>query len=100
MSRVHRQKRDLRQVGTHRVGVVGGDAGWSELLQQHGFEIDEVGEWAGHIKDRLAGADQRRLGMRQLDIEMLARASAAIGFEELDRQARRGDTTGRRMNTA
>ncbi len=88
--RVHRQKRNLGQIGAHRRGVVGGNAGRPDLLQQHGFEIDQMRERAGQIEDRLAGADPGGLGMVELDLE----AGAALRrhpFEKLDRQARRAD---------
>ena len=87
---IHREKGDLGQFGAHRIGVVGGDASRPELLQQHRLEIDEVRQRAGHIEDRLAGADQRPFRVVQLDVE----AGAAVGgdsFEKLDRQARRRD---------
>jgi len=57
MACIHRQKRHARQVGAHRRGVVGGDAGRPDLLQQHGFEIDQMIERAGYVEDRFAGAD-------------------------------------------
>ena len=85
--RIHRQERDLGQVGAHRRGVVGRDAGRPELLQQQGFEIDQMIERAGDVEDRLAGADPGALGIVQLDLEIDA-ARGRHAFEELDRQAR------------
>ncbi len=90
MPRIHRQERDLRQVGAHRRGVVGGDAGGPELLQQHGFEIDQMIERAGDVEDRLAGADPGAFGVVQLDVEAGA-ARRRHAFEKLDREARRRD---------
>ena len=57
VARIHREERDFRQVGAHCRSVVGRHAGRPELLQQHGFEIDELIERPSHVEDRLAGAD-------------------------------------------
>ena len=39
---IHRHEGDFRQIGAHCISVVGGNASGAQLLQQHGFEIDEV----------------------------------------------------------
>src|SRR2546430_38009 len=66
------------------------DAGGSELLQQHGFEIDKMKERSGDIEHRLAGADPGALWMVDLYVE----AGAAFGghdFEKVDRETRRAN---------
>ena len=92
--RIHRQERDLRQVGAHRLGVVGGDAGGPELLQQHGFEIDEMVERAGHVEDRLAGADPGALRMVELDVELGAARRPPCLRETRPRSAARRSPAG------
>ncbi len=90
MPRVHGEKRHLRQFGAHGVGVVGGDAGGAELLQQDGLEIDKGAERAREIKDRLAGADPVALAIDEARFELgLARRCHAI--EPIEHQARRRD---------
>ncbi len=90
VARVHREERDLRQIGAHGRRIVSGNASRSELLQQHGFEIDEVVERAGYVEDRLAGADPGGLRVVQLDVEFCAACRGGL-LQKLDREARRAD---------
>ncbi len=90
MPRIHRHIGNLRQIGAHRIGVVGGNASGPQPLQQHRLEIDQVKQRARDVEERLTGADQGAFGVVQLDAE----AGAALGrriFEKCDRQPRRAD---------
>ena len=80
-------------------GVVGGDAGGPELLQQQGLEVDEMVERAGDVEDRLAGADPGAFGVDQLDVEPRAARSAAMASSHSS-ASRGAETTGRRMKMA
>jgi hypothetical protein len=90
MPRIHRQKGDLRKVGAHRIGVVGGNASRANFLQQDCLEIDEIEQRASHVKHRVAGPDPGTLRVREFDIELLA-AFGSRAFEQGDREARRAD---------
>ena len=53
----HGKKGGARQGEAHLIGVVGGDAGGTELLQQDGLGFRKGMQAAGDQRDRLAGAD-------------------------------------------
>ena len=40
---LHCQKCDSRQFNTHVVGVIGGDTGCAQTLQENGFQISKCG---------------------------------------------------------
>ena len=88
MARIHRQEGRLGHVGTHRPGVVGGHAGWPQLLQEDRLEVDEMEERTGDVHHRLAGADPLALGIAQVEIDRRV-ARAAELLQPLQRQPRR-----------
>jgi hypothetical protein len=88
--RIHRQEGRARQLGAHGVGVVGGDAGRPQLLQQHRLAVDQVAQRAGDVEHRLARPDPFAFGVAQVDLD---REAALLGhlLQPFDRQPRRGD---------
>ena len=84
MARVHRRKRDVGQIRAHGPGIVGSDAGGTELLEKDGLEIDELATRAVQVDHGFAGTDPLTLRMDQLD------AHRRIAFA--------GDTGGHRYN--
>ena len=90
MARIHRHECHLRQVGAHGIGVVRRHARRPQLLQQQRLQVHQVIERAGHVHQRLAGADPAALFVAQVDPE----ANAALDGHTLqpgDRKARRRD---------
>ena len=90
VARVEAEEGDLRQLGAHDIGVVGRNAGGAELLQEQRFEIDQMLERAGEVKDRLAGADPFTLGVSQVDLDGDA-ARRRHRVQPVDGQPRRRD---------
>ena len=99
VARLHRQERDVRQGEAHLVGVVRGDRGRADLLQQDCFEIGQLHQAAADVGERLAGADpvafldtsgRCRSWCRARLRRLAATRPSAVGAE----------ITGRRMNTA
>jgi len=88
--RIHRQKGDPGEFGAHRIGVVGGNAGRTELLQQHGLQVDEMKQRPGHVEDRVARADPDALGMIELDLET-GTARSGFRLEKIEGETRRTD---------
>ena len=67
---VHGEEGDLGQVRAHREGVVGRDAGRTQLHQEQRLQIDQMVERAGDIQDRLTGADPAAFPMDQVDLDL------------------------------
>ncbi len=70
MARIHGEEGDIGQIGAHGEGIEGGDAGRAQLHQQQRLEIGEMHEGAGHIHDRLTGADPPALVILEIDLEL------------------------------
>ena len=90
VTRVHGEEGHLGQIDAHRIGVIGGNAGRTDLLQIDRLEIDEVPEGTGDVEQRLAGADPGAFGITQVDLE-LGLARGGDGVQPVDREARRED---------
>ena len=99
VARLHRQERDVRQRQAHLVGVVRGDPGRADLLQQDRFQVGQLHQAAGDVGERLAGADPVRLPryIRSMSKLVLREAAAARSHSTISRGA---EITGRRRNTA
>ena len=69
VARVHGEEARIGQVGAHRVGIVGGDAGRPQALQEHGLQIDQMAERAVQVHQGLAGTDPSTLLVHKLDID-------------------------------
>jgi hypothetical protein len=90
MAGVEGEELDLGQVDADREGVVGGDAGSAQLLQEQGLQVDQIAEGAGNVEQRLAGADPTAFVVVELDVEAgIARRRHRL--EPFQRQPRRGD---------
>ncbi len=88
VARIHGEERRLGHVGAHRPGVVGSDAGRSQLLQEDRLEIDQMEERARDVHHRLAGADPLALVVAQVDLD-LGVARLARLRQPVERQPRR-----------
>jgi hypothetical protein len=98
MARVHREEGRPWAVGAHGEGVVGGDAGRPQLLQEERLEVDQMEEGAGDVHHRLAGADPLALAIAQVDLD---RGAARAPVSAASRApAAAPNTTGRRMKIA
>ena len=98
MARIHGEEGRLGHVGAHRPGVVGGDAGRAQLLQEDRLEVDEMEERAGDVHHRLAGADPLALAVAQVELDQVLRDRPDVFSHS---SASRGaNTTGRRMKMA
>ena len=87
---LHRQERHLGQGQAHLVGVVGGDAGRAELLQQQRLAIGQLVEAAGEVEDRLARADPGALGAHHVEVEARAARGGDLA-QPIQHQPRRRD---------
>ena len=87
VARIHRQEGDVRQVGTDGIGVIGGDTGRPDLLQEDRLQIDQMGERAGDVHHRIAGADPGPFLEVQRYVEFRA-ARPGHALQPLDGQPR------------
>ena len=84
------RKATVRQRQRHLVGVVGGDAGRADLLQQDRFEIGQMHHAAGEVDDRLAGADPVAFLVDQVDVDWVPRIGGG-GLQPVEHQPGRAD---------
>ncbi len=90
MPRIESEERRLRQLHAHGEGVVGGDTGGAQLLQEDRFQIDQRVQRTGQEDDWLAGADPAAFLVVHFDIERNA-ARFCDSLEPLDHDTRRGN---------
>ena len=90
VARIHGQEGGVRQGDAHLEGVVCGDAGGADFLQEDGFQVGQGLEAAGDVDQRLAGADPGAFGVHQLDVEFLA-ARLGDRFQPFDHERRGAD---------
>jgi hypothetical protein len=90
VARVHGDEGGVGQIGAHHAGVPGRDAGRPDALQEHGLQVDQLGQAAGDVQKRLAGADPVAFGVHRFDVEA---GAARIGHarEPVERQLGRED---------
>ena len=100
MPGIHGEEGDLGQVGAHGEGVVGGDAGRPQLLQQQRLEIDQMARAEPEMYMIGSPAPtQLAFAVEQVDLDL----GAALAWRSPSSQSsasRGAETTGRRMKMA
>ena len=90
VTRLHREEGNARQRQAHLIGVVRGDAGRADLLQQDCFQVRQMQRCCR--SDRRSARRRRpsRLPVDQVDFELGA-ARSAPPLQPVQHQPRRGD---------
>ena len=83
----------MRQGQAHLIGIMRGDAGGTELLQQDGFQVRQLGHTAGDIDHRFPGPDPATLRVDQVNVENRAASRRDLRQPVQHQSGRRDDGT-------